>query len=76
MLLFLDHILYRRAHFVRNELRALRAILAITMVYTVKEAVVLGALLIRNNDGQTGGAVVGCVIVSTAHNQQSASRTK
>ena len=29
MLLFLDHILYRRAHFVRDELRASRAVLAI-----------------------------------------------
>ena len=28
MLLFLDHILYRRAHFVRNELLASQAVLA------------------------------------------------
>ena len=31
LLLFPDHILYRRAHFVRDPLRASRAVLAITI---------------------------------------------
>ena len=34
VLLFLDHILYRRAHFVRNALCASRAVLAITVKKT------------------------------------------
>ena len=41
MLLFLDHILYRRAHFVRDALYTSRAVLAITICIVLVLVIVL-----------------------------------